>query len=104
MKLLFYIVAVTRSPTFSGVSQGSAPPLGQRFQLIGVDRLSSAANPECRPNAQALKNDSLAADQRRFWPEPRDSAFKYRFFRALRSDGMPSTEPMRSAMASIVAG
>src|ERR1035441_1035566 len=75
MKLLFYIAAATRSPTFSGVSQGSATPLGQRIQLIGVDRRSSAAKPECRPNAQALKNDSLAADQRRFWPEPYGESF-----------------------------
>jgi hypothetical protein len=68
MKLLFYIAAATRSPTFSGVSQGSATPLGQRIQLIGVYRRSSAAKPECSPNTQALKNNSLAADQRRSTP------------------------------------
>src|ERR1019366_8917285 len=96
MKLLFYIVALTRSPAFSSLSAGSATAalvsrrwmdkpvriccattvvssawgvgdlkdgtrhaLGQRIQLIGVYRRSSAAKPECRPNAQALKNDSL---------------------------------------------
>src|ERR1017187_1110053 len=68
MKLLFYIAAATRSPTFSGVSQGSATPLGQRIQLIGVYRRSSAAKPEASPNTKALKNNSLAADQRRSTP------------------------------------
>src|ERR1035441_1674320 len=65
------------------LKDGTRHALGQRIQFIGVYRRSSAAKPECRPNAQALKNNSLAADQRRFWPEPRDSAFMYRFFRAL---------------------
>src|ERR1035441_4224279 len=50
------------------LKDGTRHALGQRIQLIGVYRRSSAAKPECRPNAQALKNDSLAADQRRSTP------------------------------------
>src|ERR1035437_9099520 len=59
------------------LKDGTQHALGQRIQLIGVPRRSSAAKLKCRPNAKALENNSSAADkrrdQRRFWPEPRDS-------------------------------
>src|ERR1035437_2288156 len=42
--------------------------LGQRIQLIGVPRRSSAAKLTCRPNAKALENNSSAADKRRSTP------------------------------------
>src|ERR1017187_5011420 len=63
-------------PATAGVStqgvgdlkDGTQHALGQRIQLIGVDRRSSAAKLKCRPDAKALKNNSSAADKRRSTP------------------------------------
>src|ERR1039458_9037024 len=50
------------------LKDGTQHALGQRIQLIGVPRRSSAAKLKCRPNAKALENNSSAADKRRSTP------------------------------------
>src|ERR1017187_702895 len=50
------------------LKDGTQHALGQRIQLIGVPRRSSAAKLKCRPDVKALESNSSAADKRRSTP------------------------------------
>src|ERR1039458_1050706 len=50
------------------LKDGTQHALSQRIQLIGVHRRSSAAKLKCRSDANALENNSSAADKRRSTP------------------------------------